>query len=128
MPGRHPDHRNPTYVRDAAAEVITAGLELAPGDWKFISDRGDVRAARGDTEGAVGDWRRAHDIDPTDFSTVYSSAFLLEDVERLEEAVESWQQILAHSDAQGAELDAMWPRQEIQRLERLLAERRSPGK
>jgi tetratricopeptide (TPR) repeat protein len=110
---------------DAAAEVITAGLELAPDDWKFISDRGDVRAARGDTEGALADWRRAHDIDPADFSTVYSSAFLLEEVGRLEEAADAWRQILDYSEAQGWELDARWPRQEIQRLDRLIATRRA---
>lgn len=111
---------------DAAAEVIAAGLELAPGDWKFISDRGVLRAARGDTEGALADWRCAHDIDPTDFSTIYASAFLLEEVGRLAEAIGSWREILAYSEAQGWELDARWPRQEIHRLEGLIAGRRSP--
>jgi tetratricopeptide (TPR) repeat protein len=112
----------------AAAEVIEAGLELAPGDWKFIADRGQVKAARGDTDGALADWRRAHEIDPTDFSTIYASAFLMEEAGRLAEAVQCWRQILEHSEAQGWELDAQWPRQEIQRLGRLLAERQSPGR
>lgn len=111
---------------DAAADVIQAGLELAPDDWKFISDRGEMRAARGDTEGALADWRRAHEIDPTDFSTVYASAFLLEEAGRLAEAAQSWRQILAYSEAQGWELDAIWPRQQIQRLAGLLAERQPP--
>lgn len=110
----------------AAAEVIEAGLELAPGDWKFLADRGQVKAARGDTEGALADWRRAHDLEPADFSTVYASAFLLEESGRLAEAAGAWRQILAHSEAQGWELDAIWPRQQIQRLESRLAER-PPG-
>jgi tetratricopeptide (TPR) repeat protein len=113
---------------DAAADVIEAGLELAPGDWQFISDRGQVKAVRGDTEGALADWRRAHEIDPTDFSTVYASAFLLEEAGRLAEAVQSWRQILAYSEARGWELDAIWPRQQIQRLEGLLAERQPPDR
>ncbi len=112
----------------AALEVIEAGLDLAPGDWKFIADRGQVKAARGDTDGALADWRRAHDIDPADFSTVYASAFLLEEAGRLAEATDAWRQILSHSEAQGWELDAQWPRQEIQRLETLLAERQSPDR
>jgi tetratricopeptide (TPR) repeat protein len=110
----------------AAAEVIEAGLELAPGDWKFIADRGEVKAAQGDTDGALADWRQAHDVDPAEFSTVYASAFLLEEAGRLAEAVQRWRQILAHSEAEGWDLDARWPRQEIQRLETLLAERQSP--
>ncbi len=95
----------------AAADVIEAGLRLAPGDWKFIADRGQVKAALGDAEGALADWRRAHDIDPADFSTVYASAFLLEEAGRLAEAADAWRQILAHSEAQGWDLDAAWPRQ-----------------
>lgn len=71
---------------DAASNVIDAGLALAPGDSKLTSDRGDVRAARGDAEGALADWRRAHELDPEDFGPVYSSAFLLEDKGRRAEA------------------------------------------
>lgn len=113
---------------DAAAEVIETGLELASSDWKFIANRGQVKAAQGDTDGALADWQQAHEIEPTDFSTVYASAFLLEEAGRLAEAANAWRQILVHSEAQGWELDAQWPRQEIQRLEILLAGRQSPDR
>ncbi len=105
----------------AAAAVVEAGLALVPDDWKFIADRGQVKAARGDTEGALADWQRAHDLDPTDFSTVYARAFLLEEAGRLAEAAGAWRQILTHSETQGWDLDAIWPRQQIQRLEGLIA-------
>ena len=62
----------------AASEVIDAGLGVAPDDWKLTSDRGEVKAARGDPEGALADWGRAHELDPEDFGPVYMSAFLLE--------------------------------------------------
>ncbi len=70
----------------AAGEVIATGLELAPDDPKLTYDRGEVRAARGDPEGALSDWRRAHELDPEDFGPVYMSAFLLEHEGRLAEA------------------------------------------
>ena len=63
----------------AAAEgVIDTGLAIAPDDVMLICDRGEVKAHRGDSAGALADWRRAHELDPEDFGAVYSSAFLLE--------------------------------------------------
>jgi tetratricopeptide (TPR) repeat protein len=105
---------------DAAADVIEAGLELAPDDWGLICDRGEVKAARGDPDGALADWRRALELEPEDLSPVYSSAFLLEGESRLAEAAEAWRSIVEHSDARGWELTAAWPRQELQRLRGLL--------
>lgn len=113
---------------DAAAGVIAAGLELAPGDAGLICDRGEVRAHEGDPDGALADWRRAHEIDPENFAPVYSSAFLLEREGRLAEAAEAWRHILDYATEQGWQLTAVWPRQELQRLLGLLGKRNDPGK
>ena len=77
----------------AASEVIGAGLAVAPGDAKLTSDRGGLKAAPGDAEGALADWRRAHELNPEDFGPVYSTAFLLEHQGRLAEAIGAWRRI-----------------------------------
>jgi tetratricopeptide (TPR) repeat protein len=112
---------------DAAQEVIDAGLGVAPGDATLIYDRGKVSAHRGDAQGALADWRRAHELDPEDFGPIYSSAFLLEREGRLAEAVEAWRHILDYATEQGWELTAVWPRQEIQRLLGLLGRGEDPS-
>lgn len=112
---------------DAAADIITAGLELAPGDAELTYCRGEVKAHRGDADGALADWHRAHELGPEDFAPVYSSAFLLEREGRLAEAAEAWRHIGDYATERGWELTAIWPRQELQRVLRVLAERREPG-
>jgi tetratricopeptide (TPR) repeat protein len=112
----------------AASDVIDTGLALAPGDWKLTADRGEVKAARGDPEGALADWRRAHELNPQDFGPVYSSAFLLEREGRLAEAAAAWRHILEYADAHGWELTAVWPRQQLHRLQDLLEDREHPGR
>jgi tetratricopeptide (TPR) repeat protein len=112
---------------DAAAAVIEAGLALAQDDWGLIRDRGEVKGARGDPDGALADWRRALELDPGDLSPVYSSAFLLEREGRLAEAAESWRYIVEYCDGRGWELTVAWPRQELQRLCGLLAGSGDPG-
>src|SRR5258708_32992246 len=105
----------------AAADVIEAGLGLAPDDWKLISDRGEVKADWDDPDGALADCRRALELEPADLGPVYASAFLLEREGRLAEA-ECWRHIVEHSDARGGwELDAAGPTQELQRLQDSLA-------
>jgi len=108
---------------DAAKGVIDTGLALAPDDPGLTSDRGEVKVHEGDVDGALSDWRRAHDLDPENFAPVYSSAFLLEREGRLAEAVEAWRHILDDATEHGWELTAAWPRQEIQRLLGLLERR-----
>jgi tetratricopeptide (TPR) repeat protein len=111
----------------AAKGVIDTGLALAPDDVGLIGDRGEVRAHAGDPDGALADWRRAHELDPENFSPVYASAFLLEREGRLAEAAEAWRHILDDATEHGWELTAAWPRQELQRLLGLLDKRKDPG-
>jgi len=112
----------------AAAEVIDAALALAPDDPKLTCDRGEVKAARGNPDGALADWHRAHELDPDDLGPVYSSAFLLEHQGRLAEAAGAWRHILEHAETHGWELTAIWPRQMLHRLQSLLDDRQHPGR
>jgi hypothetical protein len=58
--------------------------------------------------------------DSNNISGDYSSAFLLEREGRLAEAADQWRAILDWSLARGNELDAEWPRRELDRLEQRL--------
>jgi len=116
------EHRFLAYAylaghEDAEARgVVDAGLELAPEDSMLIEFRGDVRAGTGDPDGALADWRRAHELNPESLSSIYSSAFLLEREGQLEEAVEAWRFIIEWCDLRGFAPDVEWPKREIERL------------
>ena len=47
------------------------------------------------------------------------SAFLLERIGRRQEAIEAWQAIIDWSEARGYELEIIWPKQELARLQRV---------
>jgi tetratricopeptide (TPR) repeat protein len=110
-----------------AARVIDSGLALDPNDRRLIGQRGEVKAAAGDVDGALADWRLALDTDGHDISGAYSSAFLLAREGRLDEAMNAWRYILDYNESRGYDLQADWPRRELERLQaRLTSPREEP--
>ena len=84
-----------------AQETIDAGLTLAADDRHLIASRGEVRAATGDPQGALADWARAVELDDSDISPLYSTAYLLEREGRLDEAAGSWRAIVGWQEQRG---------------------------
>lgn len=103
-------------AHEKALAVVEAGLDLAPDDSVLVAARGEARAGLGDPEGALADWRRALELDRDDIGPLYSCAFLLEREGRLEEAVAAWRAIVEWNESRGYMLQAVWPRQELERL------------
>jgi tetratricopeptide (TPR) repeat protein len=101
---------------DRALAVVDEGLLLAPEDAALVGMRGEAKAGLGDVEGALADWRRALELQPDDIGALYSTAFLLEREERLDEAIDAWQAIVVWSNARGLTLEVEWPRRELERL------------
>jgi tetratricopeptide (TPR) repeat protein len=105
-----------THAYARALEVADAGLELLADDAQLIAARGEAKAGLGDAEGALADWRRALELDADDIGALYSSAFLLEREQRLEEAAEAWGSIISWNESRGYAVQTVWPRQELERL------------
>jgi tetratricopeptide (TPR) repeat protein len=109
------------YTR--ALATAEAGLALAPDDAALTAVRGEAKAGLGDVEGALGDWGRALELDSEDIGALYSSAFLLEREDRLEESAAAWQAIVDWNEAREQTLETEWPKRELERLHTELAAR-----
>lgn len=103
---------------DQALRVIEAGLELAPDDRALIANRGEVKAATGESGGALADWLHALELDNSDIGPLYSSAFLLEREGRLDEALETWRSIVEWNEERRYQLAAEYPKSELERVRR----------
>jgi tetratricopeptide (TPR) repeat protein len=105
-----------------AARIIAAGLERFPGDPGLIEQQGDLYAATGRPEDALAWWRRAARAAPDDYgiSMHYSAAFLLERLGRLAGAADEWRFIVGWCEEHDAEIESLWPRQMLERIEAAL--------
>jgi protein O-GlcNAc transferase len=103
-----------------AEKVVTAGLALAPDDPRLVEQEGDVYAATERADEALARWRRAAELDPSNASPLYSTAFLLEREDRLAEAVSAWRSLIAWLRERGYDAQAAWPERELARAERRL--------
>jgi tetratricopeptide (TPR) repeat protein len=108
---------------EEALTVLDAGLELAPADRMLIGQRGEAKAATGDPEGALADWRCALELNDADIWPLYSTAFLLEREGHADEALEAWSSILSWCEEHDAGLAAEYPRRELARLSALIQNR-----
>lgn len=106
---------------ERAGEVINAGLERAVDDAMLLTLRGELKAASGDAEGALADWRRALELDTGRIPSLYSIAFLLEREGRLEEAAENWASIIDWCETRGYDLTAEYPKRELARVRQKIA-------
>ena len=106
---------------DQAAQVIHAGLELAPGDPSLTEQQGDLYQATGRPEDALAAWQHAFTLGPDNLSPRYSTAFLLERQDRLAEAAAEWRFIIGWCEEHGYAISADWPRRMLQGLEARLA-------
>ena len=109
-------------AREEARLVIQAGLDLVVDDATLIALAGEVKAASGDVEGALADWRRALELDPATIGPLYSIAFLLEGEGRLEDAAEIWRSI-TDWETDGDEVAAEFPKRELARVRGKIARR-----
>jgi tetratricopeptide (TPR) repeat protein len=110
------------HARDyeRAAEVIRAGLELAPDDPRLTELRGDVYAAASRPDDALADWRRAYALDPDNLSSVTAPRSCW-NARAAWPTPREWRFIIAWNEERGYDMTADWPRQELQRLESLLS-------
>jgi tetratricopeptide (TPR) repeat protein len=105
------------HYYDRAKKVVDRGLALDPDDPILTESRAEARAGTGDPEGALADWRRALELDPDHIGPLYMSAFVLERIGRRAEAMDTWQAIIDWSQSRGYELDTLWPKRELARLQ-----------
>ena len=69
-------------------------------------------------------YSRALELDPEDIGALYSSEFLLEREDRLEESAAAWQAIIDWNEAREQTLETEWPKRGLQRLRAELGARR----
>jgi hypothetical protein len=102
--------------------VIDDGLACNREDPVLLGFRGETKAATDDPDGALADWRRALELDEEDIGPLYSQAFLLERDGRLDQAADAWRSIISWSDDRGYHPSVEWPKQELERVRRRIAE------
>jgi tetratricopeptide (TPR) repeat protein len=107
---------------DHARDVIDNGLARDGDDPVLLAFRGETKAVTGDPDGALADWQRALELDEEDIGPLYSQASLLEREGRFDEAADAWRSIISWSDQRGYHPSVEWPKHELERVRRRIAE------
>jgi tetratricopeptide (TPR) repeat protein len=85
--------------RDKASQAFTEALALDPSLARAHNGLGVIAAERKDYAAALEHWRRAVELDPRDFQTLFNLGDLLVSLGRAEEARPYWRRYLATAPA-----------------------------
>ena len=86
------------------------------GDAGSVDLRAEAFAALGRPQEALAEWSRALELDPDNLGPRYGRAFLLERLDRVDDAVVEWETLIATLHERGWDEDAEWPERELARL------------
>lgn len=113
------------YLADQVAEaqkVIEAAYKIDQNHAMVNYWMGEVYSRLGQVEQALRYWGKTMELDPSLIDARFSRAFLLERLEKLEEAAQEWTLIVEYLKKNHLPVDAEWPEQELARIQRLIQE------
>jgi tetratricopeptide (TPR) repeat protein len=109
---------------EEAGKVVEAGLAIDANDRQLLEARGSVLEAEGRYEDALTTWKRAFELDQeASISPRFNRVFLLQRLDRLEEAAAEWEAIIEWLAERDYSIEAEWPKRELARVRALLGGR-----
>jgi len=107
---------------DDAWLAIEAAMKLEPDNAILLSETGYVCKALGRYDEAIDFFDKAFAKDSNNASALYGKACLYMDAGRNEEALKAWKDVVSWLEEHGYSEGTAWPKAEIKRLEKLIAQ------